>query len=39
MNHRSWGDFFTHDVLSEGSSSFLSRKMVGVIFPVLYLYA
>jgi hypothetical protein len=39
FNHRSWADFFVHDVIADGTASFLARKMVGVVFPFLYLSA
>lgn len=35
INHRSWSDFFTHDVVSEYTANFVSRMAVGIIFPAI----
>jgi hypothetical protein len=36
FNHRSWADFFVHDIIADSTASFLARKLVGVIFPLVY---
>lgn len=33
INHRSWSDFFTHDIVAEYSANFVSRMAVGLVFP------
>lgn len=33
--HRNLGDFFIHDLVTEHTSCFLSRALVGLVFPFL----
>jgi len=37
LNHRSWADFFTHDIVTEHNSNFLGRMLVAFIFPLVWL--
>jgi hypothetical protein len=36
FNHRSLADTFVHDIIADSSASFLARKIVAVIFPLVY---
>lgn len=38
INHRSWGDFFVHDFITEYTGNFLSRFAVAIAMPISYLY-
>ncbi|CAD8093349.1 unnamed protein product [Paramecium primaurelia] len=38
FNHRTQGDFFIHDVVSQYSANFLARWMVAVAFPMLFIF-
>ncbi|KRX07677.1 hypothetical protein PPERSA_11226 [Pseudocohnilembus persalinus] len=37
LNHRSWSDFFIHDVVTDYTANFVSRMAVGIIFPTILL--
>ena len=39
MNHRCWGDFFVHDIVAGTTANYLSRFMVGLIFPPILIWA